>query len=334
MMKMFLKERVAWILFFVFTQLLLLLVSYLDASLSIASTAYIVFLTTLLFLIFLAVRYRKETLYYRELRDYDVLLGTSAAPEARSPMERIAAGKMLQQGELYNRQLNEMRVKMEREKDDALSWIHEVKTPLTTMQLKIDRVEDPKLRSELMYEWLRIHMLLDRQLHQKRLPFMRNDLFIEKVNLKTVLSQEIRELRHWCMQKGIGIEVNLPVTEVLTDAKWLGFIVRQMLTNAIKYSEKSEIMIISAMEEERVILAVEDSGRGIDAKDLPRIFDRGFTNTIEHHDQAATGMGLYLSKQVADTLLIDIRVTSLLGSGTRFELVFPKKNDMVQLAGM
>ena len=98
------------------------------------------------------------------------------------------------------------------------------------------------------------------------------------------------------MQKGIGFDVSLEVTEVLSDAKWLGFIIRQPLTNAVKYSNASDILIESDLTDDHVRLTIQDAGRGIDPKDMPRIFDKGFTSTTSHQDSAATGMGLYLTQ--------------------------------------
>jgi OmpR family two-component system bacitracin resistance sensor histidine kinase BceS len=186
----------------------------------------------------------------------------------------------------------------------------------------------------LTYEWLRIHLLLDQQLHQRRMPFIENDLYIEKTDLETIIFDEIKTLRSWCIQKGIGFDIQLDVTEVLTDAKWLAFIMRQLLTNSIKYSENSDIMIYSHEQAGQTVLEVQDSGRGIDPKDLSRIFDKGFTSTTNHRDNAATGMGLYLTKNAAESLFITIDVKSELGTGTTVTLTFPKRNDFVNITSM
>ncbi|RYG71507.1 HAMP domain-containing histidine kinase [Lentibacillus lipolyticus] len=334
MIRLFLRERLSWILFFSISQLLVLLIGYLDAGMQMNSVLYLVFITSLFFGVFLVVRYHKETRFYRALRDHSQSFDLTTIPETGSPFEEMTSEMIQKQNEVYKTQLEELHTSVEQEKDDILSWIHEVKTPLTTLQLIIERVDDQALKGQLMYEWLRVHLLLDQKLHQKRIPFMQNDLFIEKTDLEALMFEEIKALKLWCMQKGIGFDVNLQVTEVLTDTKWFGFIARQILTNAVKYSEASDIIIDSFMEEERCVLTIADHGRGIDAKDLPRIFDRGFTNTIAHFDQTATGMGLYLAKQVADSLHITIDVSSRLGEGTMFTLTFPKENDFVEIAGM
>ncbi|MNR24584.1 Sensor histidine kinase GraS [compost metagenome] len=88
------------------------------------------------------------------------------------------------------------------------------------------------------------------------------------------------------------------------------------------------------MAQGRTILEVTDFGRGIDAKDLPRIFDKGFTSTIWHQDSAATGMGLYLARKAAETLHIQITVHSEVGTGSTFTLAFPQPNELVRITGM
>ncbi|MNL64509.1 Sensor histidine kinase GraS [compost metagenome] len=121
---------------------------------------------------------------------------------------------------------------------------------------------------------------------------------------------------------------------MLTDGKWLGFILRQLLTNAVKYSENSDILIQSREKAGHTVLIIEDHGRGIDPKDLPRIYDKGFTSTTGRQEGAATGMGLYLTKQVAEPLQIGIQSDSMLGEGTAFTLTFPRKNDFLRITGM
>ena len=190
------------------------------------------------------------------------------------------------------------------------------------------------MKSHLKYEWLRIHLLLDQQLHQKRMSFMENDLYIEDTDLESVIFQEIKTLQSWCIQKGIGFDIQLEVTNVLSDAKWLAFMIRQLLTNAVKYSSLTDIAILSEKRNGKVTLIIQDFGRGIDSRDLPRIFEKGFTSTTDHHDHASTGMGLYLTKRVSEPLLISIDIDSKRGEGTTVTLTFPEKNDFVQLTGV
>ncbi|MNW37415.1 Sensor histidine kinase GraS [compost metagenome] len=325
----YLRERLSWIMLVICLQLLTFSVAFLDPEIPFHSLLYIVFLSTVIFVIFLVLRYQKETKFYKSLAEWEPHLDLSSLATADSPYEEIISENLLHQTKRLKGEAEYNRIMLEEEKDDLLSWVHEVKTPLTAMHLMIERLDDETIKTQLTYEWLRIHLLLDQQLHQKRIVFIENDLYVEQVQLKPLISQEIRTLRSWCMQKGIGFDLDLQETEVLSDAKWLAFIVRQLITNAVKYSESADIFLRSYFQDDGVILEVQDYGRGIDPRDLPRIFDKGFTSTLNHREHMATGMGLYLSKKAADSLMIHIDVHSKPGEGTTMRLIFPKRNDFV-----
>lgn len=334
MIKKFLLERRSWIVLFILLQLLTIFISYLDAAIPFTPLLYIVFLESIIFSLFLVYRYQKETKFFKSLTEWEHDLDLSMIAEAGSPFEKIIENSVIRQTERLRQELAKNQLAVEQEKDELMSWIHEVKTPLSALSLMINDIEDEQLKAKLNFEWLRIHHLLDQQLHQKRIPFMENDLFIEPVDLKTLIFREIKALQSWCMQKGIGFEIDLAVTKVLSDGKWLAFIIRQLLTNAVKYSEKADIYIKSCEHNGQAVLIIQDFGRGIDPKDLPRIFAKGFTSTTVHQDNAATGMGLYLAKNAAKPLLIDIHVDSKLGEGSTFSLTFPKQNDFIHITGM
>ncbi|WP_100332586.1 sensor histidine kinase [Bacillus xiapuensis] len=334
MIRNYLIERRSWIALFVFIQLLTLFITLVDPSIPFASVLYLTFLSSLVFLFFLWIRYHKETRFYKELTERNGDLDAAMPPAADSPLERLISESLLRQTEHLKRKATANELALEQEKDELLSWIHEVKTPLTAMYLMMDRLQDEALKADLIRQWLRIHLLLDQQLHQKRILFMTNDLYIEQTDLESLLFGEIKSLQPWCIQKRIGFDIDLQSTTVLSDAKWLAFIIRQLLTNAVKYSEASDISIKSNQQHGQTVLMIQDSGRGIDPKDLPRIFEKGFTSTTRHDDSAATGMGLYLTKKAAQPLHIRIEVQSELGKGTTFTLIFPKQNDFVELTSM
>lgn len=332
MMKPFLQERRSWIALFIVLQGLFLFVASIDSAIPFTPILYMVFLSMILFILFLFLRYQKETRFFKSLEEWENDLDLPSS--ANSPFEKMIEWTLTEQTRRLKQESSENLVVLEEEKDDLLAWIHEVKTPLTAMHLMIENMDDETLKAKLTFEWLRIHHLLDQQLHQRRIPFMENDLYIEQTDVKSIIFTEIRALQSWCMQKGIGFEVDLQVPSVLSDSKWLAFIVRQLLTNAVKYSEDSDIHISSFEKMGQTVLEVKDFGRGIDPKDMPRLFEKGFTSTTNHHDNKATGMGLYLAKKAADPLLIKMEVQSTLGEGTTFTLRFPKRNDFNNISGM
>jgi len=334
MLRRYLIERRSWLLFFAILQLFFVIVAYFDAAIPLASIGYIVFLSSIALLLFAVVRYRRETRFYRGLEARDGNLDLTSIPGPESPFESIVEHSLTSQTEWLRQSASRNLTSLEQEKDELLAWIHEVKTPLTAMRLMIDRLDDTAAKLQLTYEWLRIHLLLDQQLHHKRILFIENDLYMERLDIQSLIVKEIKDLQAWCMQKGIGFDLQLEAEEVLSDAKWLAYIVRQLLTNAVKYSGASDIAIRSYERDGQVVLEVEDCGRGIEPKDLPRIFDRGFTSTAAHQDHASTGMGLYLAARAAETLRIRIDVRSQPGTGSTFTLLFPKRNDFHSMTGM
>ncbi|MEC0693993.1 sensor histidine kinase [Bacillus atrophaeus] len=331
MIKTFLIERRSWILVFLFQQCFILLIAYIDSAMPFKPVLYIVYLSLIVFTIFVVIRCHKETKFYKSLEEWENNLDVTSINEPESPFETIIERSITGQTKQLKQTASQNRLSLENEKDQLMAWIHEVKTPLTAMHLIIERMEDQSFKSSLSYEWLRIHLLLDQQLHRKRISFIENDLSLETIQLKSLIFKEIRDLQSWCIQKGIGFDIQLETAEVLSDAKWLAFIIRQLLTNAIKYSEASDIVIKSYVQNDRTHLEVKDFGRGIDPKDISRIFDKGFTSTTKHHDHASTGMGLYLAKKAAKPLLIHMNVHSTPNLGTSFTLTFPKRNEFVNI---
>ncbi|MFN2744861.1 MULTISPECIES: sensor histidine kinase [Bacillus] len=334
MLKAFLTERRSWIAIFLCQQLLIVLIAFVDTSIPLTPILYIVYLSLLILMIFIFVRFRKESKFYKSLDAWENNLDVTNIHEAETPFEMLVERNITGQTEKLKQEAKRHRLALDNEKDELMAWIHEVKTPLSAMHLIIETIEDEPLKSRLSYEWLRVHLLLDRQLHQKRISFIENDFSPEVLELKSLIFKEIKDLQSWCIQKGIGFEIQLEAGEVLSDSKWLAFIIRQLLTNAVKYSEASDIIVKSYEVDGRVHLEVKDFGRGIDPKDIPRVFDKGFTSTMEHHDQASTGMGLYLAKKAAKSLLIDIEIDSKPGAGATFTLIFPKRNEFVRVIGM
>ncbi|MDA1476891.1 sensor histidine kinase [Bacillus changyiensis] len=334
MLKAFLTERRSWIIMFFLQQVFLLFIAYVDSSIPFTPILYTVYLSFLIWIVFVFVRFNKETKFYKSLEKWENNLDVKKIDEAETPFESMIEKSITGQTEQLKRQAVLHSLALENEKDELMAWIHEVKTPLTAMHLIIERMEDQTVKNQLDYEWLRIHLLLDRQLHQKRMTFIENDLSLEVLELKPLIFKEIRDLQTWCIQKGIGFDIQLKAVAVLSDAKWLAFIIRQLLTNAVKYSKASDILIRSYVQDERIHLKVQDFGRGIDPKDISRVFDKGFTSTKEHHNNAATGMGLYLAKKAAKPLAIQIKVNSSLGAGTTFILTFPKRNAFERVISM
>jgi len=332
MIKKYIQERMSWIICIVVLHGLFLFIAWIDPTIPFTSIVYMVFLSSIIFLIFFIIRYRKETSFYRQLSELDTIEDMSTTIK-RSPFETMVQEHLLHLEQIYTDEQQASASSLEREKDEIMAWVHEVKTPLTTMRLMLDTCE-PALKQSLLVEWLRIDLLLDQQLHQKRIPLIENDSSIQLLSLQPLIHKEIKHVQSWCMQKGIGFDISIRAEEVLSDETWVRFMIRQILTNAVKYSEQKDIIIESSWVHDQVQLKIQDFGKGISTKDLPRIFDKGFTSTSNQRNQSATGMGLYLVHQVATHLSITVDVTSQVGKGTIVVITFPKENAFIQLRSM
>ena len=323
MISLFIRQYFSVILFVVALQLITNIILFLDSGFHDVSLFYINIVWLVLVVSYFSYRYVKDM---KMMKAYTMRSGNYLAVIHEDYKEQLAK----RSAEVQEQKL----IVLERQ-DELLAWVHEMKSPLTAMQLLTEKVEDIGVRERIENEWLRLYLLLDQQLHATRLMTIELDNRIEKVQLRDVLIQEIKALRSWCFEKQIAIEMDSVEITVQTDAKWLGFIVRQILSNAVKYSEiAGEVRVFASMSDGQVVLTIQDDGIGIKAEDLPRVFRKSYTGTIGRETSAATGMGLYLAKQAADSLHILLSIESTEGKGTSVKITFPKMNDYIKTLGM
>ncbi|MET3576201.1 sensor histidine kinase [Bhargavaea ullalensis] len=330
----FLISRSPWIGFYLVALFLADLLLYLDSGLPVSTGAVLYFNVLLLaaLLLFVVWRFRRETRFLKEIR--------SLEEEALADWEDLLRGRpaglddvtaeLLQKASLaHKRELGALRESRLIEADYTAAWVHEVKAPLTAMKLLLDEHRgEPGMRA-LSAEWLRIHLLIDRQLYISRLPTLASDFIPETAGVRSLVAPEVRELAAWCMEKDLAVELEGEDVMVRTDVKWARFVIRQVLTNAVKYSPAGGTIRIFAEKDEggSAVLRIEDEGPGIPAHDIPRIFEKGFTGGTGRIHNAATGLGLYLADAVGSRLGMGLGVVSKEGSGTAVTAVFPKENE-------
>lgn len=326
-------EMKSWIAFFLgglfFTDLLI----WLDNGFAVPfeSILYLNVLLLIGFIIFFVCRYRKEIRFASMLAELTKNMDRDwfeTISEPSSYRDAAAYAALREANQYSKRQLSEITDAHIMEQDYMSSWVHEVKAPLTAMKLTIDaNRHHPEVR-KIEAEWLRIHLLVDRQLYISRLPSLESDYVLEPQPLLRLAVKEVRELASWCMEKNIAVEIEGEDTPIVTDSKWCRFIIRQLLTNAVKYSPMgSTIQLVTSIAPSgNVVLVVKDEGPGIPAHDLPRIFDKGFTGGAGRIQNAATGLGLYLAKIVAGKIGIVLEAFSDSKHGTTMQMTFPAKN--------
>lgn len=217
-------------------------------------------------------------------------------------------------------------------------WVHQIKTPIAALKLLVD--EDMAAYLELddisegdehvinegqkQNELFRIEQYVDMALQYTRLGAKTNDFVIERVMLDEVIKHSIHKYAKQFIHKKLRLVYDSGDIMAVTDKKWLGFVIDQLLANAIKYTKQGSITISVEtaidVSVESVSIIIEDTGIGISAEDLPRICEKGYTGYNGHADKHSTGIGLYLCKAILDKLGHRLVITSEAGKGTRAEI--------------
>lgn len=330
----YLNDMKSWILFFGLGLGLADLLIWLDQGIDMQFTSalYFNFLLVILFILFIVWRYFKETQFTKELAalvDEPLLDWHEALPETTFMRDEVISEILRQVAVSTSNELADLKRANVIESDYIAAWVHEVKAPLTAMKLALDGHSTAPLVRKIETEWLRVHLLIDQQLYISRLPTLETDYVLESTDIYRLVAAEVRELASWCMEKNIAIDFEEEGIEVITDVKWCRFILRQLLTNAVKYSPIGGTIIISANVNPtgNVVLLIKDEGPGIQAHDLPRIFDKGFTGGTGRLHNAATGLGLYLAQTVATKIGIALQAQSELEQGTTLSMTFSTENE-------
>ncbi|MEG0308965.1 MAG: sensor histidine kinase [Clostridium sp.] len=216
------------------------------------------------------------------------------------------------------------------------SWAHEIKTPLGLMTFVLDNRKDEISQvayKRLQYVRTKMQEDIERMLYYARLKSTCNDYFFKELSLKESCEEVIEEYKVILQEKGIDVILDICDYKVVSDKRGLQFIIRQIISNGVKYNniEVSElhIFIFSEENEKNIKLNIRDNGIGVKPYDLPFIFEKGFTGESGEQRKNSTGMGLYLAKQVAASLKVGLNVNNNYTDGFEISLLFPKVIDNI-----
>lgn len=226
-------------------------------------------------------------------------------------------------------QIQEFKKSTDELNDYITKWVHEVKIPVSVCELILERVEEYALANEIQTELERIKFLVSQVLYISRASCYSEDLAVREIDLNKVVKNSIKRNSSLLISKNIEISVsNLDFT-ILSDEKWISYIMDQLLHNAYKYLNPNGIIKIAAAfdDNNNVRLTVRDNGVGILPKDIPRIFDKSFTGNNKSNLSKSTGMGLYITKKMLDRLGHKIEVKSEPNIFTEFIITFYRISD-------
>ena len=195
-------------------------------------------------------------------------------------------------------------------------WVHQIKTPIAAMDLLLQA--GPDRATEMEIELQKIAQYVDMVLQYLRLDSTAKDLVLQRCQLDAVVRQTVRKYAKLFILKKIQLVFQETKWEVLSDEKWLCFLLEQLLSNALKYTPEGGKISIFLDGETNLVIA--DTGIGIAPEDLLRVFEKGFTGNNGRMDKKATGIGLYLCRRVTNLLGHTISIASEPGVGTQVRL--------------
>ncbi|MDD6430866.1 MAG: sensor histidine kinase [Ruminococcus sp.] len=219
-------------------------------------------------------------------------------------------------GEQYTAVTTDWQRQQKESLDYYSAWVHQIKTPISSMKMILQQ-EDTEENHLLSAELFRIEQYTEMALQYLRLDSKTNDFVFQQYDLDSIIRQAIRKYAPQFILRKIRLIYEPVSMTILTDEKWMLFLLEQLLSNAIKYTPHGSVTISVTPEK---VLQVADTGIGIAPEDLPRIFEKGFTGYNGRADKKSTGLGLYLCQQAAKKISVSLSVTSEVGKGSVFSV--------------
>jgi two-component system sensor histidine kinase BraS/BceS len=315
--KMYLKERMKYILL---TMMLIGLFSFTLLLMNVPAKAllYPVLLCLFLGLLVLVTdcAIAKSRKNERANLDKITLSVIDSMPEAHSEEVRDYQNAIRQLGNEYRNYVSESERKYENMMDYYTVWAHQIKTPISSMKLAFQG-EDSTLSRRLSVDLFRIEQYVDMVLVYLRLDSEYTDYVFKECNMDEVIKNSVKKFASEFIGRKLSLEYEPEDVTVVNDSKWLEFVIGQIISNSLKYTETGGIKIYF---KEPKMLVIEDTGIGIAEEDLPRIFEKGYTGYNGRTDGSASGIGLYLCRRICGNLHIGIQAESEVGKGTKIIL--------------
>lgn len=310
----YIKQNIKVIfLFIVFALVFGIVFSLYD--LEIEAIYYSVMLCSFIGLIYICINfinyYKKHIQLYKLQNEISISLENLPSP--KTLMEEDYTNLILTLNKEYKTYISKSDIAKSDMIDYYTMWVHQIKTPISAIKLLIQTSES-EISSDLSSELFKIEQYVEMVLSYIRLGSNKNDFVLKEYDLDNIIRQAIRKYAPLFIRKKINLDFQPTNYKVLTDEKWLVFVIEQLLSNAIKYTNKGKISIYP-LEDKKLV--IEDTGIGISKEDIPRIFDKGFTGYNGRTDKKATGLGLYLCKNILDKLSHKISIESEVGVKTK-----------------
>ncbi|WP_252236588.1 sensor histidine kinase [Clostridium sp. CH2] len=204
-------------------------------------------------------------------------------------------------------------------------WVHQIKTPISALYMILQSMDSSEYKKIMNQELFKIEEYVEMVLNYLRLESMSDDLRLEEYCLNEIVHDVVKKYAVIFINKKISLALEELDYKMITDKKWINFVLEQILSNALKYTNNGKISVY--MDKKRKdTLIIKDTGIGIKKEDIFRVFERGFTGYNGRMNKKSTGIGLYLCKEILNNLSNKIFITSEVGKGTEVAIDFSRKN--------
>ncbi|WP_232696069.1 sensor histidine kinase [Brevibacillus daliensis] len=327
-MRLFLREHLKLFIFQFCQLFFLFLILVFDGYDNYSVLMYFFILSTGLLAVYLIMSFIRSKEMYQHLEQQRETLEDYLGKWGDSPLSEAYFESTQEQYRLYQRMIIERERKKEEQVTFMNQWVHQMKTPLSVIQLLVQD-EDEQPFPSIREEAERIGRGLDMVLHSSRLEVFERDFRVDSIELRSLVQKVVQEHKTFFIRSKVFPDVQIEEgVRVETDAKWLAFMLSQLISNAIKYSagQNQKITLSLRKRETDLILDVIDRGIGIVESDKKRVFRPFFTGENGRKYRESTGMGLYLVEQISEKLGHKVELESKVNEGTTVSIVFPEAN--------
>ena len=277
--------------------------------------------------------------FFKKKKEFDTILDTvkvidsvDVDEEFKDGIEKELIRQIKEEHIYWMNKMEKIEDELKDVNDYMTDWIHQVKIPISILEIMSKRVDDTEISKNINREIKRIDSLVEQALYIIRSGEYSSDFSIEEVEIDKVIRNVIKKNRYLFIYNKLEIDISEIGFSVYTDRKWIAHIIELIIDNACKYSrEGGKIEIFSEQREKSRIIHIKDYGEGIDKVDLDRIFEKGFTGKNGRNRFKSTGMGLYISKKILTALGDDIEVNSVEGEFCDVSIIFNKRHDFFKV---
>lgn len=306
---------------FLFVLIFIAILVSVDPKLTVSASSliYLVFITTTIFACFFIGGYFFKKNQLKSWESFEEL------PVALTHEQEVYLQAFKKWQDHYLEAIEEQNQTAKEQLEFMTQWFHEIKTPISVSRLLLEtEVSSNSLTEEIN----KIEGYVEQALYFTRLHEFNKDYLIQEIDLDKLMKEIVKTEMKSFIAKKIKLTLNLNPATIFSDKKGLTYLIRQLLSNSLKYTGEHGEITITVNPEARE-LQICDTGIGIPPEDLPRVFEQGFTGRNGRTHQRSTGMGLYLAKKTADKLGHSLSLSSTPGIGTTATIYFPDRSEQL-----